>query len=122
MVAKRDIWLSNARGVSIIEVIVALFIFTIVVLGLAASGLVASQTLRSGRSFIASSAVAQTKLDSLTAMGWDSIAGASGTDNVQGFPVSWNVLGTNPRRVIVVVQRTAPTGVFADTFVTYVAQ
>ncbi len=122
MDAKRDIWLSNARGVSIIEVIVALFIFTIVVLGLAASGLVASQTLRSGRSFIASSAVAQSKLDSLTAMGWDSIGGASGTDNVQGFPVSWNVLGTNPRRVIVVVQRTAPTGVFADTFVTYVAQ
>lgn len=110
------------QGASLVEVMMALSIFVIVVLALTTSGFVASRTLRSGRSYMATSAVAQTKLDSLRAVGWLALAGQSGADTVEGYPVTWDVQGTNPRHVVVLVQRTVPAGVFVDTFVTYVAQ
>ena len=118
----RDTLLRNARGVSIIEVMVALVIFAIAVLGLASTGYVASQALRRGRSYMGASAVAQSKLDSLTAVGWNALGGKSGTETVQGYPITWNVQGTNPRRLILEVQRTVSGRVFRDTFVTYVAR
>ncbi len=114
--------LRDARGVSLVEVLVALLIFTMAILALATAGSIASKTLRSGRSYMGSWAVAQSKLDSLTALGWTALGGQSGTETVQGFPVTWNVQGTNPRRVTLVVQRTLSGTVYADTFVTYVAQ
>ncbi len=114
--------LRDARGISVIEVMVALMIFTLALLSLASAGLVASQTLRSGRSYMGSWSVGQSKLDSLTAAGWTALGGTSGVDTVQGYPVTWNVQGTNPRRVTLVVERSLSGQVFADTFVTYVAQ
>lgn len=114
--------LRDARGVSVVEVLVALMIFTLAILALATAGSVASRTLRSGRSYMGSWAVAQSKLDSLTAVGWAALGGQSGTETVQGYPVTWEVQGTNPRRVILVVERHLSGTVYADTFVTYVAQ
>ncbi len=114
--------LRNARGVSLVEVLVALLIFTMAILALATAGSMASKTLRSGRSYMGSWAVAQSKLDSLTALGWTALGGQSGTETVQGFPVTWNVQGTNPRRVTLVVQRNLSGTVYPDTFVTYVAE
>jgi Tfp pilus assembly protein PilV len=110
----------DERGISIVEVMVALLVFTVAILSLASSGFVASQALRSARTHMAASTAAQSKLDSLTALGWAGLAGVSGADTVQGYPVDWTVQGTNPRKVIVVVQRTLPTRSYADTFVTYV--
>ena len=114
--------LRDARGISVIEVMVALLIFTLAILSLASAGFVASQTLRSGRSYMGAWAAAQSKLDSLTAAGWTALGGTSGVDTLQGYPVTWNVQGGNPRRVILVVERSVSGKVFADTFVTYVAQ
>ncbi len=112
----------NARGVSIIEVMVALIIFTFAVLALATTGFISAQTLRSGRSYMTATAAAQTKLDSLTAQGWTALGGMSGSETVQGFPVTWEVQGDNPRRIILVVHRQTAKKVYADTVVTYVAQ
>ncbi len=114
--------LRDARGVSVIEVMVALLIFTLAILSLASAGFVASRSLRSGRSYMGAWSAAQSKLDSLTAAGWTALGGTSGVDTVQGYPVTWDVQGDDPRRVILVVERSISGQVFADTFVTYVAQ
>ena len=114
--------LRDASGVSVIEVLVALLLLTLVILSLASATFVASQTLRSGRSYMGVWSVAQSKLDSLTAVGWTALGGTSGADTVQGYPVTWDVQGVNPRKVILVVQRSVSGQVFADSFVTYVAQ
>lgn len=118
---RRDTLVGNARGFSVVEILIALMIFAIAVLALASSGFVATKALRSGRSYTTSSSIAQTKLDSLTALGWDSLAGVTGSETVQGYPVSWEVQGTNPRRITLVVQRAIAGQVLSDTFVTYVA-
>ncbi len=114
--------LRDARGVSVIEVMVALLIFTLAILSLASAGFVASRSLRSGRSYMGAWTTAQSMLDSLTAAGWAALGGTSGVDTVQGYPVTWDVQGDDPRRVILVVERSVSGKVFADTFVTYVAQ
>ncbi len=114
--------LRDARGVSLVEVLVALLVFTMAILALATAGAMASKTLRSGRSYMGSWAVAQSKLDSLTAVGWTDLGGQSGTETVQGHLVTWEVQGTNPRRVILVVHRNPSGTVYVDSFVTYVAE
>ena len=50
------------------------------------------------------------------------LAGETGSDNVAGMPVAWQVVGANPRAVVLIVQRQTPEAVQADTFVTYVAE
>lgn len=109
-------------GASIVEVLVALMIFSIGILALGSTGYVASRTLRSGRSYMGAWSVTQRKLDSLKAVGWAALGGQSGSETVDGYPVSWNVQGDNPRTITLVVTRQLPGGTYADTFVTHVAQ
>jgi type II secretion system protein I len=115
----RNLW-HGERGMTVIEVMVALLVFTVAIMTLASTGFVASQALRSARSYMAASTVAQSKLDSLSAIGWHGLATASGAEVVRGYPVTWTVQGTNPKKVTVVVKRILNTAVYADTFVTYV--
>ncbi len=112
----------NRRGMTLIEVMVALTVFTIAVLVLASSGVVAYQTLEHGDDFAHSSSIAQTKLDSLTALGWAALVAQTGSDTVASYPVSWAVQGSNPRRITMIVERQSFGNTLADTFVTYVAQ
>ncbi len=112
----------NRRGMTLIEVMVALTVFTIAILVLASTGVVAYQTLEHGDDFAHSATIAQTKLDSLTALGWAALVPQTGSDTVASYPVSWVVQDSNPRRIIMVVQRQAAGTVMADTFVTYVAE
>ena len=115
--------MGNTRGVSLIEVIVAILIFTMAIVALTSVGLVSTRTLRAGDSYGVASIAAQSKLDSLTSLGWAVLTdGLTGADTVQGYPVAWEVKGTDPRRVILVVDRYVAGTVYADTFVTYVAQ
>lgn len=112
----------NRRGMTLIEVMVALTVFTIAILVLASTGVVAYQTLEHGDDFAHSATIAQTKLDSLTALGWAALGPQTGSDTVASYPVSWVVQDSNPRRIILVVEREAYGNTMADTFVTYVAQ
>lgn len=112
----------NRRGMTLIEVMVALTVFTIAVLVLASTGVVAYQTLEHGDDFAHSASIAQTKLDSLTALGWAALGPQTGSETVAGYPVSWAVQDSNPRRIILIVERQAFGNTLADTFVTYVAQ
>ncbi len=112
----------NRRGMTLVEVMVALTVFTIAVLVLASTGVVAYQTLEHGDDFAHSANIAQTKLDSLTSLGWAALVAQTGSDTVASYPVSWAVQDSNPRRIIMVVERQSYGNTLADTFVTYVAQ
>ncbi len=114
--------LDNRRGMTLIEVMVALTVFTIAILALASSGVVAYQTLDHGGDLAHSATIAQTKLDSLTALGWAALGPQTGSETVAGYPVNWVVQDSNPRRITMIVQRQAAGTVMADTFVTYVAE
>lgn len=113
---------TRERGYSLVEVMVALVMFAFGLLALAHGALTASSTVRASQSYTKSAAVAQSTLDSLRGVGWAGLNGVSGADTVQGVPMSWSTSGTNPRRVIVVVQRQGFDTMRPDTFVTYVAQ
>jgi len=112
----------DSDGFSIVEVLVALMVLSVGVLVLASTSVVASRSLREGRGFTATSAIAQRKLDSLTAMGWTALAGETGSDVTAGHAVAWQVQGANPRTILLTVTRQARLTTVADTFVTYVAQ
>ena len=105
-----------------VEIMIALVVFTVSILAMTATSFHATQTLRLANGYTAAAAAAQWKLDSLTAVGWAALGGQSGADTVQGYPVTWNVQGTDPRKVILVVTRQVTPTARADTFVTYVAE
>jgi Tfp pilus assembly protein PilV len=107
---------------SLIEVVVALTIFSTALLGLARAGFVTSQTLRHGRSYMTEWTVAQSKLDSLSSLGWEALDGESGSEKVGGFFVTWEALGVNPREIVLVVHRRVLHRVRPDTFTTSVAK
>ncbi len=110
----------DASGISMIEVLVALVIFSVTVLGLTSAGAIAGGQLRMGRRDIQLWTAVHYQLDWLTAQGYDSVAAGSAT--VQGYPMSWTVEGTNPKKIILVVDAKKSNGqVVPDTIVTYLA-
>ena len=87
----------DERGVSLIEVMVAMVMLTSAVLGLAAAAGLAVRTTIRGRQDIQLWAAVQWKADSLTSLGWGNVT--NGSDTVNGYPVSWTVTGTNLERI-----------------------
>ncbi len=105
---------------SMLEVVVSLMLFSVGALGLSWAGITASAQLRASRSDIQVWATARNQLDELTAQGFDSVT--AGTDTVAGYPISWDVQGVNPKKIILVVQAQNMSGTLVpDTFVTYMA-
>jgi type II secretion system protein I len=109
-------------GHTLIEILVALVLFTIVLVSLTSGSLLAMRSMSTAKAYAVATVAAQSTLDSVRSLGWTNIAGRSGSYTVQGHAVTWFVAGTNPRKITVrVVRRTTPT-VKADTFVTYLAR
>jgi hypothetical protein len=92
------------------------------VLGLAKVGFTTSQSLRTSRGYMEEWTIAQTKLDSLKALGWDALDGEAGSDAVEGHELSWVVQGENPRRILLMIPHQVRSRVVVDTFTTYVAR
>jgi Tfp pilus assembly protein PilV len=112
----------SEAGLSLIEILVALVMFTITLLSFASGSLLAARSMSTSKAYAVGTAAAESTLDSLRSLGWAALSGLSGSYTTQGHAVTWAVTGTNPRKITVaVVRRTTPT-VKADTFVTYVAQ
>ncbi len=96
--------LNDERGVSLVELLVAVMILAVALLGLAAAGGVAAQQLHTARTDMHRWVAAQQQIEELVRMGYDSVTTASAV--VQGYPMSWTVTGTNPKKVIFTVERT----------------
>lgn len=95
----------DERGVSLVEVMIGMVILTSALLGLiGASGLALQTTIR-GRQDLQMWAAVQWKADSLVSLGWGNVS--SGSDMVQGFPMSWTVSGTDLEQIDLLVDHTS---------------
>ena len=105
-------------GVSLLEVVVALLIFTIGALAAVQQSLTARQQARAAEIITEATAAAQYQMETLRSLPYDSVYSASGT--VWGFPLTWTVSGTAPKVILLTVERPSVLGgVAVDTFVTY---
>ena len=95
--------MSGRKGFTLIEIIVALVIFSIMMGGLMSASLVASNQLRMGRIDAEVWEVATYQMEKLIAIGYDSIK--NGKDTIQGYPVDWKINGSNPKRIFVTIDR-----------------
>ena len=112
------------RGMSLVEVMVAVTLLGIAMLSLgAAAGLGVSQ-MGSARQDLQYMADVQQEVDSLSSLRWNTVT--SGSANVRGRPFVWTVTAptANSRLITIVVQRKShrdATRIFRDTVVMYLA-
>src|SRR5438045_1082111 len=89
----------NQRGFSLVEVMIAMIILTVGVLGVAASsGAITRMTAEGGRSG-GSAAVAESRIEALTATPCASLA-SSGTATTGKFTESWTITTSNLLRTV----------------------
>lgn len=107
-------------GFSVIEVVIAVVIMGILVGGLTSAGVVARSQLTLGQIDVRVWKAASFQMEKILAEGYDNLT--AGTDTVQGLALGWTITGTNPKKVVLVVDRPTLVGAIRpDTFVTYVA-
>ncbi len=107
-------------GVSIVEVLIALIVFTVGALAAAQHTLAARQQAKAGEIITEAAAAAQYQMETLRSLPPDSLE--SGADTVWGFPISWTVSGTAPKVVVLAIERRSVLGgLTVDTLVTYAA-
>ncbi len=105
-------------GGSLLEVVVAMLIFTIGALAAVQQSLTARQQARAGEIITEATAAAQYQMETLRSLPYDSLDSAS--DTVWGFPLTWTVSGAAPKVILLTVERPSVLGgVTVDTFVTY---
>ena len=108
----------HQAGVSILEVLVSLIVFTVGALAAVQQSLMARQQARIGEWVTEAAAAAQYQMEALRSLPFDNLS--SGSDSVWGFPLTWTVSGTRPKVVVLAVERpTVLGGSTVDTFVTY---
>ena len=107
-------------GVSIVEVLIALIVFTVGALAAAQHTLVARQQANAGEIITEAAAAAQYQMETLRSLPPDNLV--SDSDTVWGFPISWTVSGTAPKVVVLAIERRSVLGgMTVDTFVTHAA-
>ena len=117
-VAKRSRF--DEGGVSLVEVMIGIMILAVALLGLAAAGGVAARQVQSGRQDMSRWAAIQEQFEWIVARGYDNVTDSSSA--VQGYPMTWTVTGTDPKKVILLMTRENFQGTTVqDTFITYLA-
>jgi Tfp pilus assembly protein PilV len=112
--------LREREGVTLVEILIGVIILSVALLGLAAAGGVAARQVYMGRVDMGRWAAIQQQLESLVADGYTNVSTGSG--NVQGYPMTWTVSGTNPKQITLVMTRENFRGdTVQDTLVTYLA-
>ncbi|HUQ97933.1 MAG TPA: prepilin-type N-terminal cleavage/methylation domain-containing protein [Gemmatimonadaceae bacterium] len=117
--------LSNRKGFSLVEVIVAMTLLSVAMMSLAgAASLGLAQMLKARQDLQYSSDVQQVA-DSLVSVGWNRVS--SGGATIRGRPVSWAVstISANSQKVDILVQRHGQANsftVFQDTVTVYLAK
>jgi len=105
----------NERGFSLVEVLIALILLSLVSLGLASAATLGLSQVAKARQDLAYAADVQQVADSLVAAGYN--YATSGSENLRGRSVTWAVsdLSATSRQIELVVQRRG----LANTSVTY---
>ena len=113
--------MNDQRGFTLIEVILALLLFSIMVGGLMSAGLVASDQIREGQGDVRVWEIATYQMETLIAMGYDNVS--NGKDTIQGHPVDWKITGNSPKTITVTVDKKSYKGKEkkAQSFITYLA-
>ena len=109
----------DERGVSLIEVMIAMVMLTSAVLGLASAAGLAMRTTIRGRQDMQLWAAVQWKADSLISLGWGNVT--NGSDTFHGYPMSWTVSGTTLERIDLLVDHASLTtgATIRDTLILY---
>ncbi len=94
---------SDNRGMTLIEVLIALVILTVGLLALSQQSMVARQQSLAGEMKSEAAALAQYKFEEFLALEFDSID--SGADTLQGHPMTWTVSGSDPKTVTLTIER-----------------
>lgn len=110
----------SSKGFSIIEVIVAVVIFTFAILGMTTTSNFVSRQMQIALRDMRMAFATQQKIEQLLSLGYGGITSGSGT--VDGFPVAWWVSGTNPKVLTLVVSSDSTASARKDTVITAVAQ
>jgi Tfp pilus assembly protein PilV len=112
--------LREKEGVTLVEILIGVIILSVALLGLAAAGGVAARQVYMGRVDMGRWAALQQQLESLVAQGYDNVT--AGSDTIQGYAMTWTVSGTDPKQIVLVMERENFRGVMVqDTLVTYMA-
>ena len=107
-------------GASLVELVVAITLFALVVLGMVQMGMVSRTLARAGDLKTQSWSVASQQMERLRLTPFDYLV--SGSDSVSGLPVEWTVTGTDPKTVTLLIERPDVLETAAvDTFVMYVS-
>jgi len=122
---RRDESTSDRRGMSLVEVLVAVTLLAVAMLSLGAAASMGVRQMGLARHDLQYAADVQQQVDSLSGLTWNAVT--NGSANVRGRPFSWTVTSptANSRLVTVVVQRRGqqdPTRIFRDTVVVYLAK
>lgn len=113
------------RGMSLIEVMVAVTLLGVAMLSLGAAAGLGVKQMGLARHDLQYAADVQQEIDSLSSLRWNAVT--NGSANVRGRPFAWTVTAptANSRLVTVVVQRQShrdATRFFQDTVVMYLAK
>ncbi len=111
--------MNGRQGFTLIEVVMAVLIFSMLMGGLVSAGVVASSQLVVSQNDVRVWKAASYQMEKLVAGGHASLA--SGSSTVYGYTTVWTVTGTDPKKVVLVIDRKTLSGqIRPDTFVTYV--
>ncbi len=113
------------RGFSLVEVLVAVILLSLVALGLATASTLALSQVGKSRQDLQYSADVEQVADSLVAAGYNSAV--SGSESIRGRTVSWTVsnVSANSRQIEMVVQRrgmASTSTIYSDTVRLYLAK
>jgi prepilin-type N-terminal cleavage/methylation domain-containing protein len=112
------------EGFSLVEVLIAMSLLTVVMMGLAGAATLGLSQMGKARQDLQYSADVQQISDSLVAKGWNKVTDGSAT--IRGRSVSWTVANLNAKsqKLNIVVQRRGQANaavIYSDTVTLYLA-
>lgn len=112
------------EGFSLVEVLIAMSLLTVVMMGLASAATLGLSQMGKARQDLQYSADVQQITDSLVAKGWNKVT--DGSQTIRGRAVSWTVTNLNAKsqKLNIVVQRRGQANaavIYSDTVTLYLA-
>ena len=103
----------DQRGTSALEVMLAIVLLSTAILGAAAAQAASWRVLAGGRRDAGAWAALHYQVEELVSGGYDRLA--SGYRVLNGYPIQWDVAGTDPKVVLIVARHPAGWVISADT-------